>query len=264
MVIDFIEKNFDDYNRKSRLAPALLCFLPIILITVAFFPTDIWSWGGFINILVWFGFLRLLANFSRDRGKAREVELFKEWDGKPTTSFLRHRTTQNKIELDRLHNKLYKLTNQKFPTFDEEVKDPDLADQIYEIYVKFLLAKTRDHSKFALLYEENCTYGFRRNLFGMKPFGIITTFLGIIFIGTQVSIKIGIPKIFSNWHMYDISQLQMDLNFSACPPILYICLFINLFLFSAWVVLINSGWVKNAAKAYTIRLFESCENINPE
>jgi hypothetical protein len=261
MVIDFIEKNFDDYNRKARLAPALLCGLPLALVVVAFFPDNVWSWGGVVSLLAWFGILKLLAQLARDMGKTKEEELYNAWGGKPTTYLLRHRATRNKVNLARQHSKLYELTGQSMPSEVEELADLDLADQIYDTCTQFLLSKTRDHSKFFLVYEENCNYGFRRNLLGMKSLGIITSFIGVVFIGVQCIIKIGLSNIFVTWQIDRLMQAETNLQFSNCPPLSIACLLVNFFLLIAWLLWINSRWVKVAADAYAIMLLESCENL---
>lgn len=261
MVIDFIEKNFDDYNRKARLTPALLVGLPIALIALALFPDKVWSWGGVISLLAWFGVLRLLAQLARDMGKAKEDELYTAWGGKPTTCLLRYRNAQNKVELARWHSKLRDLTSQQLPSQSEELAEPDMADQIYDTCVRFLITKTRDHSKFSLLYEENCNYGFRRNLLGMKPLGIITSFLGTLFLASQCALSIGLFRIFVEWLAGSSTQIQKSLHFADCPPTTLAYLLINLFLLAAWLLLINSAWVKSAADVYAARLLESCENL---
>ncbi len=261
MVIDFIEKNFDDYNRKARLAPALLVSLPIALTVIAFFPDNVWSWGGVVSLLAWFGILKLLAQLSRNMGKAKEEDLYTAWKGKPTTYLLRHRTTRNKVNLARQHRKLYELTGQPVPNESEELANPDLADQIYDTCAQFLISKTRDHSKFFLVYEENCNYGFRRNLLGMKSLGILTSFIGIVFIGAQCISKIGLFNIFETWETGSLTQAGTNLQFSNCPPLSITCLLVNLFLLITWLLWINSGWVKIVADAYAVKLLESCENL---
>jgi|GEM_PF-428171 len=261
MVIDFIEKNFDDYNRKARLAPALFVSLPIVLLAIAFFPDNVWSWGGVISLLAWFGMLKFLAQLSRDMGKAKEEDLYTAWGGKPTTYFLRHRTAKNKINLARQHSKLHELTGQWMPSESEELADFDLADQIYDTCIRFLISKTRDHSKFSLIYEENCNYGFRRNLLGMKPLGIITSSIGAILLGVQCIFKVGLPSTFTIWQIDSLIHIVTSLQFSNCPPLSLVFLLINLFLVTAWLLWINPDWVKVVADAYAIRLLESCENL---
>jgi hypothetical protein len=261
MVMDFIEKNFDDYNRKARLTPALLVGLPIVLIATALFPDQFWSWGGVVSLLAWFGVLKLLAQLARHTGKKIEDDLYKSWGGKPTTCLLQHRTAKNKVELARQHSKLSELTGQAIPNYEEELANPDLADQIYETCVKFLISKTRDHSKFFLVYEENCNYGFRRNLLGLKPFGIIASSIGILSLGAQYAFAVGLPDKLTSFQLSNSAQIIMSLKFANYPPLAIVCLLMNTFLLIAWLFWINPDWVKDAADSYAIRLLESCENL---
>ncbi|MCC5599738.1 hypothetical protein [Nostoc favosum] len=261
MVLDFIEKNFDDYNRKARLTPALLAGLPIALVALAVFPDQVWSWGGVISLLTWFGVLRLLAQFARDMGKAKEDELYNAWGGKPTTCLLRHRNVQNKVELARLHSKLHNLTGQTLPSQSEELAEPELADQVYDTCVRFLIAKTRDHSKFSLLYEENCNYGFRRNLLGIKIIGIITSSLGALLLGVQCAFSMGLFSIFVEFQTDKQILIQKSFHLSNSPSTTLTYLAIDIILLIAWLLWINSNWVKSAADVYAARLFESCENL---
>jgi hypothetical protein len=261
MVIDFIEKNFDDYNRKARLSPALLVSLPFALTALSFFPDDVWSWGGLLGLLSWFGLLKLLAQLARDMGKIKEEELYSAWNGKPTTYFLQHRTAKNKVNLARQHNKLNQLTGQSLPSEQEELADPDLADQIYDTCVQFLLAKTRDHSKFSLIYEENCNYGFRRNLLGMKPLGITISCSGIVILGLQYLSNVQWHQLFENWKAGGLSQFITHLQLPPYPPLSLACLLFNIFLIVAWSFWINPDWVKRTAEAYAIRLLEASEGL---
>jgi hypothetical protein len=261
MIKDFLDKNFDDYDRKARLTPALLVGLPIVLTAASLFPEKFWSWGGVVGILVWCGLLRLIANIARDMGKATEHKLYDDWGGKPTTRMLRHSKAENKVLLARLHGKLFELTGQQLPSSDEEVADPDMADQTYDACVRSLVSKTRDQKKFSLLYKENCNYGFRRNLFGMKPLGITTALIGALFLIAQCVFSIGLPKAFSAWQNSGLLPSQGNLQFSNCPPLTLICLIVDLFLLVAWFLWIKSDWVRSAADVYAFRLLESSENL---
>ena len=70
------------------------------------------------------------------------------------------------------HKKLSELLNgTAIPTPQDEKRDPERADQVYDACVSCLIERTRDKTRFRLLFEENCNYGFRRNLWGMKPLG---------------------------------------------------------------------------------------------
>jgi len=195
MVMEFIEKNFDEYNRKARLAPTLIVSLPIATILLVLFPNNIWSFGNAIGLLVGFGVLRLLTQLSRNMGKVVEERLYTDWGGKPTTYCLRHRTNPNKVQLARWHNDLHKLTKQKMPSPAEEESNPEFADQVYDTCIKSLIIRTRDPKKFPLIYEENCNYGFSRNLLGMKILGLITSSLSFLILGLYCASVIGLTDI---------------------------------------------------------------------
>ena len=66
------------------------------------------------------------------------------------------------------------------PTADDEVNDPDAADRIYASAVSLLLEKTRDKKAFPLVYKELVSYGFRRNLWGLKAGGILFAIIGLV------------------------------------------------------------------------------------
>lgn len=261
MVLEFIEKNFDDYNRKARLTPALLASLPIALSMIAFFQDQVWSWGGILSVLAWFGVLKLLAQLARHMGTIKQSELYKEWGGKPTTYLLRHCKTANEVELARRHRKLQALTDEPMPSRADELADPDFADQIYDTYVKFLLSKTRDHSKFSLVYEENCNYGFRRNLLGMKPYGIALSCMGILLLIGQCTSTMGLLNSPAILQTGNLAQAIMSLQFSKFSALSFVCLMVNIFLLAAWLLWVNSAWVKTSAEAYADRLLEACENL---
>src|SRR3954454_24014593 len=57
-------------------------------------------------------------------------------------------------------------------TAEEEARDPQAADRANEAGCAWLLAQTRDRKRFALLFEENVNYGFRRNFWAIKPLAL--------------------------------------------------------------------------------------------
>ena len=77
----------------------------------------------------------------------------------------------------------------------------------------------------------------------------------------QCIVQIGLLNIFEAREAGDLTQAGTNLQFSNCPPLSIICLLVNFFLLIAWLLWINSSWVKLAADAYAIRLIESCENL---
>ena len=169
----------DPYVRRARLQPALLVALPIALAALAYFPSGVVGWGILWSLLIASGGTALLSQVARDRGKRNEEELFQKWEGKPTTRRLRHRDATNIVLLNHQHARLKLLIpDLVIPTAEDEAANPDHADQVYDACVLSLRERTRDRKKFPLVFEENCSYGFRRNLWGMKPLGILTSALG--------------------------------------------------------------------------------------
>jgi hypothetical protein len=133
----------------------------------------------------------LLAQIGRDNGKKKEKELFKHWGGKPTNTILKHSNDHLDVHTKkRFHTKLEQIISDiKIPTAEEEQKNPQTADAIYDNCTKYLIAKTRDSSKYFLLFKENINYGFRRNLWGMKTWALL-----IILISTSIHLFITTKK----------------------------------------------------------------------
>ena len=54
------------------------------------------------------------------------------------------------------------------PTEEQEQRDPAATDSFYERCGAWLRENTRNAKKFSILFNENVTYGYRRNLFALK------------------------------------------------------------------------------------------------
>ncbi|HEX6035526.1 MAG TPA: hypothetical protein VFY83_13880, partial [Anaerolineales bacterium] len=125
----------------------------------------------------------------------------------------------------------------------EEAQDPNRADDIYGMCVKFLIAQTRDQKRFRLIFKENMSYGFRRNLWGMKLLGISIALMALIS---------GVARLWIEWQRTSV----ITANTSA--SVLIILVFLLLWIF--WVV---PSWVRIPANAYAERLLETCEQLQP-
>lgn len=234
---------FDAYSLKARLKPALLVIVPAGVTVIALSPGLLSSWGILSGLIVWCGGTLLLSQMGRDMGKTKEPLLFSLWGGKPSTRLLRHRDTQNKTTLQRRHDKLKKLMpGIKMPTVQEESADPNSADGVYDSCIDYLRTMTRDVKKFPLVFEENCNYGFRRNLWGMKPIGIGLSTAGVIVSSTLIIVEYVVRG-------NEISSLVI------------LSTAINLLFLLGWLFWFTPVWVKIPADAYAERLLEACENL---
>jgi hypothetical protein len=185
----------------------------------------------------------LLATLTRNLGKEIEPKLWKSWGGAPTTQLLRYSGTLNPILRERWHNKLSKLLERPFPTQQEEIANLKETDNIYKAAVTLLKIKTRDIKTNNLVYNENVSYGFCRNLYAMRKIGIIMALFGAI-----LSCYAGIRLIYMGGG-YALYLIPL-----ACSAI-------NILFFILWVFKIKSSWVKTSAFAYARRLLETTENL---
>ncbi|SRR6266487_234847 len=234
---------FDQYERRARLAPALVVVLPLALATVAWFPMQFTGWAVFWAIVVGCGGTALLAQLGRDRGLQKQKQLFDSWGGSPTVRLLRHRERGNKPTLLRWHRRLQGLLpDVNVPSAADELANPTQADEVYEACVSLLKEKTRDRMKFSLVFEENCNYGFRRNLWGMKSLGITAAITGVAAIAVLL-------------------LLNTQFRQARTPPVAYVAGGFDALLLIMWTALVDPTWVKTAADAYAMRLLSSCDHL---
>ena len=167
--MDFLKKNFDDFNIQARIIPALIIALPLyvyVLIT------------GIIN----FNFIELMKKsiFSvliisiyykviRNLGKRYEKKLYAKLGAKPTTIVLRYSDNNfDDITKTRYHKKLNKkVSGVKLPI--EKEKETLESDKEYESAINWLrnYANSNRESEYRV-YQELKDYNFWRNLYGGK------------------------------------------------------------------------------------------------
>ena len=206
---------------------------------MAWFPERLIGWGFLVAVLSTCGITTLLGEMGRDQGKKKEGRLFELWGGKPTTKLLRHKDGGiDSITKQRYHQKLLSLIpGIKIPTTEEETENPGSADDTYGSCVRYLIEKTRDKERFPLVYKELTSYGFRRNLWAMKPVGLILSLIGVI--------ASSLPAIFPLTN--------------ALSSIAFVAIILNVLIFVWWVSRITPGWVKSVAYAYANALIASCD-----
>ena len=234
--------SFDEYSQKARIKPGLITVLPIGLAVLAFNPGGVFGWAIIWSLITISGGTLLISEIGRDLGKNKEKKLYEMWGGMPSVRMLRHHNNINAEELKIRHKKLSELiVDIKIPSANEELQDNKKADNIYGVCSTFLRNNTRDVEKFSLIFKELCSYGFRRNLWGLKSIGIFINILGLVLIAIK---------------LYYSFENQITVQ-----PILWIALSINFVLLFVWVAWIKVNWVKIAADAYAERLLESVDSL---
>lgn len=235
----------DRYTLRARYYPVVILFFPIIVLGVFYS----FQFESYVHALTSLGtvsaFTYLFSQVGRDQGKKKEKKLWEDWGGIPSVQILRI----NNSHLDphtkhRYHQKLQALCPvDTVPNAAMESLDLSSADQIYSAWTRFLIAQTRDTGKYALLFKDNTSYGFRRNLWGLKPYGI----------GLSVLLLLG------NYVYWAIDK--SGLNPIEYPPS-FAYSTVGLFFFLVfWIVIVNKNWVKLIAFAYAERLCECSESL---
>lgn len=241
------------YDRRARLWPALLFMTPVT-IWVFFFL------GGFdkVQSYVWgaltvFGGTALLIGIARNAGKTVEKRLLKKWGGWPTTLILRHGDdTLPDATKARYHRYFSSRINDVAPTPHDERADPRKADQFYWAGCEHLKTKTRDRAKYGLLFDENCNYGFWRNLRGLKTSGLGLAAIALAY-WIYRSGAVTWERPFISWSV--IVNLPNDI---ALPLVL------TLAVITIWLVFVNDRAVENHAYAYARQLVEASDRLESE
>ncbi|RVK96131.1 hypothetical protein [Sinorhizobium meliloti] len=171
-------EQFDLYTIKARLFPAIIAVVPAIALAVALIEirqfdfSQIWATIG-LGVLLY-----VFSGIAREAGKRVERRMFRENGGKPTFDVLQYddrefSDTVKKRYLSFLSNKV----SRPFPTMADVLRDPAAAREFYNESAAFLRENTRDTERFRVLFEENVSYGFYRNLLGLKWPAIVLNIL---------------------------------------------------------------------------------------
>jgi hypothetical protein len=229
----------DRYVLGARLAPAVLVLLPVTVTAGSWLQLDLFSAKGAAASFVWLAVSAALAQLGRDAGKKKEAVLFEKWDGRPSTQLLR----SSNRELNTATRERYRaaagrlMPGLKVPTQEEESVDPAAADVVFDAVGDVLKEKTRDRERFYVLFSENVSYGFRRNMWGMKAYGVALAVLGC---GACAAFALSHPS-------------KGSIVATAVNGILVIY----------WAKVVNADWVRVVAFEYARRLLASLDDLAP-
>lgn len=240
-----LENLIDPYNLRARLFPAFLVLLPLGCVIAAWVPIEIQALGALGSVAATLGIATLFQQLVRDAGKRVEPELYGRWGGKPSVRMLHYaHSSVNHQTLARCHAKVRESAPElAIPgSIEEEAKHPVEALTAYESASDLLVAKTRGKEKFALLFEENMNYGYRRNIWGLKTWGITTALVG----SGVVTVRV-------------VTLWLRTQELAVVPSVAgVVCVVIALF----WSLTVNSDWVRRAADVYAHRLVLSADEID--
>ena len=247
-MIDMLNSLFDPYDRKARLAPALLCALPLFVSLLLLVPEVGALWGAAGGLVLYCGGAKFLTQVGRDQGKVQEPALYASWGGKPSAAMLRHSDTRlNAPTKNRYRNFLQRsVPGLALASPEEERTDPEAADDGYESANAWLLAQTRDRERFELLFAENINYGFRRNVWALKPWAFRLEAMAFVVVAFVAS---------------ESGTGELSIQFPALAPELWAS-FVFIFVHASFFVFkIRAAWVRLAADAYARQLLAACDAL---
>ena len=245
-MLSALQTLLDPYSRRARFQPVIWSVFPILVVAVLLIPEFQGFWNRVGWLLICGGGSTLLTQLGRDRGKALEPVLYRLWGGKPSVAMLRHRDRR----LPRATRSRYRgflertIPGLRLACADDEEKHPEQADDGYEGATAWLLARTRDRDRFGLLFQENISYGFRRNLWGLKPLGLAS---GAVAIAVVLGFE---SKAYSMGLLATLTTLSVRGWVGIAAGISHVLVF---------VFVIRADWVRVAADAYAQQLLASCD-----
>ena len=242
---------FDPYDRKARVAPALLCGLPLLVSLALLIPEIGTTWATVGGLVLYCGGATLLAQIGRDRGKILEPRLYESWGGKPSVAMLRHRDSR----VDPSTKERYRaflgrvVPGLTLASPEEERRCPEEADAGYEGANSWLLARTRDRERFGLLFRENVNYGFRRNVWALKPWAFALETVALVVVGVAA---------FGSWTGELVTTIQ------ASGGEWWTSLVLTVLHALFFALMTRKRWVRLAAEAYAQQLLAACDVLDSD
>ena len=242
---------FDPYTLRARIYPSLVVALPFGLVLFALLPGQPIFVTALFGLLGTLGGTAVLAQLGRELGRRKEPKLWEGWGGPPTTRLLRHRRLPDDVVLATgLRRQVEDWVGSPLPTQQEEDACPAWADGKYAAAVASLREATRDASRFPLVFSENTNYGFRRNLWGLRPIGSSTAVVLSVVSLTLFSLTVwGRPWPDPWWDVF--------INPDSVAVVRLVIAIVETAISAFWLLWVKPSWVKAVADTYALRLFES-------
>ena len=245
----------DLYTFRARIQPALVVALPLGFLLFALLPGHHFFVTAFFGLLGAAGGTAVLAQVGRDRGRKKQDELWDRWGGAPTTRLLRHCQMSGDPKLsESLRQQIEEWWGKPLPTEQEEKADPESADAQYKEVTKNLLEATRDKSRFSLVFTENVNYGFRRNIWGLKPWGLPIAVTLALVAWTLFALTVwGRPWPDPWWNVLVNPDNIAVIRLATAVANSAFAIF--------WLFWVKPSWIKPVAEVYAQQLMESVRTL---
>jgi hypothetical protein len=252
-----VKRLFDPYDRRARLYPALLTLLPLIVLSLTWWPGLVPIGQTVLAIAVTSGLLYLLSDYARTLGKRLEPDLKRAWGGWPTTIWLRNSDSHLSLPTKRRYHDFFlkRLGAAAIPTPNEEIARPHYADEKYDACVAWLKEQCRGDD-FPLVAKENATYGFRRNLLGLKPIGVAICLVALV--APMAKVLVGSHRGLSG---FQVPGAFIRPYSSLSAATLGALSFALLMLLGLWLLTVRRNWVREAGNQYARTLLAACDTL---
>ncbi len=243
-------KGFDKYTINARILPALFVLIPLGLAFDLWYDWDNIPFGILFTTLGSTIFLSMISHIVRDPGKQLEKKLFTKWGGLPSAQVLSYKQgIFDHTTLQRYHSYLAKaIPMDGLPRSEaEEAAKYGESFQLYTSASNWLRKMIWDREKYRMVYVECTSYGYRRNLVGIKGWGVLTWTIGTLAYALRAAspyIGRGLPEE------------------TSIPAIVFTVLGIIVLFF--WARVLTHDWIKKAAFTYAKKLVESVDLIARE
>ncbi|WP_313607153.1 hypothetical protein [Rhizobium sp.] len=254
MGLSSLEKLLDPYERKARLFPGLLVCLPIAITVLCIAGSVDPLFKVAISLMVTCGMPFLLSNIARDAGKKIEDRLFTKWGGMPSTQLLRHTNGHfDRHTKQRYHEIVTSGAKIPMPTPEDELTNPQGADEAYRAAGFWLRERTKNPKEFPHVFRENVAYGFRRNATGLKHVGFLIALLCVLaLLASPAYQAINNEDEILKTFFLGMSLLQA------------ISIIVSGAFMIVWAACFSENSLRRSATAYADRLIRSCVEFKQE
>ena len=177
-----------------------------------------------------------------DSWKEGSAMPLRQMGGEPTTRWLSHSDEHlDPMTKSRYHTFLAsQIPDWIAPTPEDESASPKASEVAYESAVRWLQERIGNSPRHSLVFKENVSYGFRRNLYGLKSPGLaiagVCTAANVVVLLIPGLVTVGEPIT------------AASLSLLLC--LLSLC---------AWIWIVREPWVKDAGDGYARALLATCD-----
>jgi hypothetical protein len=233
-------RGLDTYVVQARVIPSVATVLPpiVLLATGIITGARLGIAAGVVGAVL----AAIAAQLGRDRGRRLQSGLWSEWGGAPTLQRLRYAGQSNPERVRRLHERIEAILGDHLPTEEEEAADTSQSDDRYEEAAGRIRARTGDHTRFALLFSENISYGMRRNLLGLKPLGVGVAIITLVASGLLL------------WLTHGTFGTRVSRFVPGGAA--------GLLMLAFWSLVVSRDWVRTPADAYADQFVAAIEQLH--